>query len=110
MISVIQPSVPISVVASGIMIRTRKNIRKRPSERVYRPNAGHDGHADADEQVFLPGLDFPAVAKKSINCKATRKPTIIAPRMPNSESMSRNETPDATRSCSGNWHVSSITK
>ena len=49
MMPVIQPSVPISVVASGIMIRIMKNMNGRPSDLVYTPKAIDQSGAERDE-------------------------------------------------------------
>ena len=54
MSDVIQPSVPISVVASGIMMQNQEEHQEAAQRLRINAEAEHDGHADPDGDAFSP--------------------------------------------------------
>jgi hypothetical protein len=100
--SVIQPSVPSSVVASGSIISMRMMSSGRPSERTYAKYAATIATINAIWTVVLNWKSVPS-------CRTIRPTMISAPIAPSSLSMSRYGTPAATRSEIGNFWPSSIT-
>ena len=81
-----------------------------PKLRAYAANPSTINTPTAMNPYFAPDDSgvAPPLEKKSINCSVSRNPTTSAPRIPNSASISRYDTPAATRSCTGNFCPASM--
>lgn len=91
---VLQLSMPSSVVASGIMIRSRMTNIGRPRLFTDAVNSA----ATTTAAISATCQVWPKSRASSMNTSAS---TMNMPRPPASRSMSRYDTPAATRSCTG---------